>query len=132
MRASLLRAVINIPGSVILFALGMPFAWAAAEPNSALPKAIVVGPFLALAATPFFLIIHLLAALSGVLTARLRIPGKPVTVIAAALFASALAGGAANASDFGNPVIARIAFVLALALPWILDPPLWWPRRGLP
>ncbi len=120
------RAVVNVPASSLLFALGLPVAWAVREPEWAIIKAIFVGPFLAIVAIPFFLVMHLLAAGAGVIAARFAGPALAVAALVAALVSYAFARGPMP-SDFGDPTIARLVFVAAMTLPWLAPRVFWWP-----
>jgi hypothetical protein len=128
MREFVARLAVNALISAAVFVLGMPFAWAKADPDSALIKALVVGPVLALTSTPFFFVFHLLAGLAGLVAARLGLPVRLVCSAVAALIAYAFISGSWE-STFGDPVIGRSVFVVAAALPWLLELGSWWPKR---
>jgi hypothetical protein len=129
MDVSFIRGVANVPASAVLFMIGLVVAWAVDQPEWAAVKAFVAGPFLALAASPFCLVMHLLASLAGILAIQVGLPGRVVAIIAAGVLAFAFASGSTDSSTFGDPTIANLAFVVALVVPWLFSRPALWPWR---
>lgn len=123
-----MRAVANVPTSAVLIWAALAISWFVKDPNWAVIKTVLGGPFITLLLSLVFLALHMLAALVAIVAMKFGAPGQASALLAALLLALPFLKLSGD-PELGNTMTLNWGLVIAAIVPWMFDQPPLWPWR---